>query len=262
VGPLVACEVVLRAFLDGALFGASSGDGPPRVVLLHGWARTHEDFAQVALDLARAGVASVAFDLPGFGASPPPPGPIGARGYAELLEPAVAQLAEHGPVLVVGHSFGGRVATCLGARAPDLIAGLVLTGVPLLRDSAPKVSPAFGYRVIRRLSRWHLVSQSTLEAARHRYGSSDYRAASGVMRDVLVTLVNESYGPELAGLRCPVGLLWGSNDTTVPVEVARAAARACDQATLELLDGIGHFVPTDAPAQLAAKAVAMLEGVR
>jgi pimeloyl-ACP methyl ester carboxylesterase len=259
---LVASRVVLHSFLDGAVFGVAAGDGPPRVLLLHGWQRTHEDFGELARELAGSGTASLAIDLPGFGASPPPTQAMGARGYATTLEPLIDDLALHGPVLVVGHSFGGRVAVCLGTARPDSIAGLVLTGVPLVRDAMPHRAVSRQYRAIRALARWHVLSPGALEAARRRYGSADYRAATGVVRDVLVATVGESYESELAALRCPVSLVWGARDTTAPIEVARAAVERCATATLSVLDGVGHFVPTEAPGPLAVAAATMLEGAR
>jgi pimeloyl-ACP methyl ester carboxylesterase len=76
------------------------------------------------------------------------------------------------------------------------------------------------------------------------------------MRDVLVTVVNESYETELAGIGCPVAFVWGADDTDVPVSVAEAArellsAEAAD-VTLEIVPGVGHFTPTLAPASLRA----------
>jgi len=242
---------VLRSFLDGAAFGASSGDGPARALLLHGWRRTHADFDVAAEGLAGAGVASVALDLPGFGATPAPPAPLGARGYADVLGPLLGDLAaQAGPVVLVGHSFGGRVATCLAARRPDDVAAMVLTGVPLVRGALPKGRASRRYQAVRALARWHLVSEERLESARRRHGSADYRAATGVMRGVLVASINESYEAELAAVRCPVVLLWGARDTTVPVAVAEAARGILGDATVEVLDGVGHLVPTEAPVAL------------
>lgn len=253
---------MLRTYLDGAVFGSTAGDGAPGMLLLHGWRRSARDFDGVAAALAGRGVASLAVDLPGFGASPPPSAAMGARGYASLLGPLVEAMADEGPIVVVGHSFGGRVAVCLAAAAPDRVARLVLTGVPLVRDAMPRVTPARAYRVIRALAARSLIPNGALEAARRRYGSDDYRAASGVMRDVLVATVQESYEAELAKLRCDTTLLWGALDTTAPVAVARAAATITERAHLELLDGVGHLVPTEAPEALAAAAVVSRESAR
>ena len=250
---------MLHAFLDGAVFGTTSGEGPTKVVLLHGWRRTREDFSTVAALLAAQGVAAVALDLPGFGASPPPTSPGGARAYAQMLTPLADELASRdGPTVLVGHSFGGRVAACLAASNPRAVAGIVLSGVPLIRSAMPHARPSRRYQVIRTAARCHLVSASRLEAARRRYGSADYRAATGVMRDVLVALVGESYEAELAAIRCDVALVWGAQDTTVPVAVAHRAVELVASGALEVLDGVGHLVPTEVPEALCAAAIRLV----
>jgi pimeloyl-ACP methyl ester carboxylesterase len=88
--------------------------------------RSRGDFREV-LD----GLDALALDLPGFGgASPVPAEAAGAGGYAELVAPALDACAER--VVVIGHSFGGRVAVNLAAQRPERVAALVLTGVPRL----------------------------------------------------------------------------------------------------------------------------------
>jgi pimeloyl-ACP methyl ester carboxylesterase len=255
---------VLRAFLDGAVYGTVNGDDAPRVLLLHGWRRTKEDFTEVAAQLLECSTSSLAIDLPGFGATPPPAAPVGARGYATTLEPLLDELASSGgaPPVVVGHSFGGRVAVCLAAQSPELVGGLVLTGVPLIAAAMPKGRASRRYRALRFGARLGVVSDARLEAARKRFGSDDYRAASGVIRDVLVALVNESYEPELAALRCPTVLVWGSDDRTVPVAVAHAAAGVAPSASLEVLQGVGHLVPTEAPTALSIATHALVRSTR
>ncbi len=91
-----------------------------------------------------------------------------------------------------------------------------------------------------------------MERARQRYGSADYRAAQGIMRDVLVRLVNERYDDALAAVRCPVELVWGDDDADVPVDSARALAAALPQAHLTVCPGAGHLLPVTAPAELRA----------
>ena len=251
---------MLRALGGGTLFGSVVGDGPPRVVLLHGWRRTHADFVTVQDQLAGRGLASVAVDLPGFGATPPPEQAGGARHYAELVRPALDELADAGAVILVGHSFGGRVAAVLAARHPGTVAAAVLTGAPLLR-LGPPARPKPGYRTVRWLHRHGLVSGERLETARHRYGSDDYRAASGVVRDVLVITVGESYEDEIDEMAVPLSLVWGENDTVVPLAVAEAVAERRRQrggaVALDVVPGGDHLVPLSAPGHLV-RAVAGL----
>ncbi len=236
---------MLKALGDSTLFGDVSGEGPIQVLFLPGWAHDSSDFAGVARALAAHGVASLSLDLPGFGSSPPPRRATGARGYAEVVGSVLDEIAE-GPLVLFGHSFGGKVATALAAQWPDRVRSLILCGAPVLRQG-PRRRPPWGFRVARAARRARLVPESVLERARQRYGSSDYRAARGVMREVLVATLGESLDEELDRVKVPVTLLWGERDEAVPLEVARAALTHLSNARLEVLDGIGHLVPTEAP---------------
>ena len=55
------------------------------------------------------------------------------------------------------------------------------------------------YRVARSLHARGVIGAARMERWRERYGSPDYLAAHGVMRDVLVRAVNESYEEQLRG---------------------------------------------------------------
>lgn len=230
----------------GSLFAERFGTGSPRVLALHGWSRRGADFTA-----ALEGLDGMALDLPGFGASPPPPAVMGAAGYADLIAPAFA-LFDTAPV-VVGHSFGGRVAVARQSAHPGSARGLVLAASPLVRRSSRR-GPSAAHRLARLGHKLGLLSDARMERWRRRHGSADYRAASGVMRDVLVTAVNESYEAELTRLGVPVHLLWGNEDMEVPVTVAKAAEEIIRSAgtpvQLEVLEGVGHHVPLQAPAAL------------
>lgn len=266
---------MLSVFAGGRLFGERHGDPPARVLALHGWGRSRADFASVL-----AGLPAVALDLPGFGSSPPPQTAWGSSDYAGLVAEAAeelaaglatgttgsspasdavtAHLAATGPaqsrppgLLVLGHSFGGCVAVQLAAARPDLVASLVLCGVPrLVGDGAPAARPKLAYRSVRALHRARLVSDDRLEAARRRHGSPDYRNAEGILRDVLVRLLAENLEPEVRRLTCPVQLVWGENDSAAPLAAARRVAELVPGCELDVLAGVGHLVPLERPQAL------------
>ncbi len=224
---------------------------------MHGWGRTHDDF-----DAILDGFDALALDLPGFGASPAPSAVWGATEYASAVVPILQDLPE--PPWIVGHSFGGRVAVCLAADHPKLVAGILVIGAPLVRSPEQTGGqPALAYRLIRMLRSLRLVPEEVLERARRRYGSADYRAASGVMRDILVRVVNETYEDELARLGVPVHFLWGGDDTAAPVSGARLAKRLVDgsgaDASLAILPGVGHDMLAERPDKVRAE-LSMLIG--
>jgi pimeloyl-ACP methyl ester carboxylesterase len=233
---------MLQAFAAGRLFGTTYGSGPPWALALHGWRRDHHDF-DVVLD----GIDALAVDLPGFGATPPPDRGWGAADYAAAVAPVLDELP--GPAVVLGHSFGGRVAVHLAATRPDDVAALVLTGVPLIRRPGAG-KPALSFRLARALNRRKLLSDARMDALREQHGSADYRAATGVMREVFVRVVNESYEDQLRAVRCPVELVWGDDDTEAPFTVAEQAAALVPGAVVTPVPGAGHLTPTTAPDAL------------
>jgi pimeloyl-ACP methyl ester carboxylesterase len=52
-------------------------------------------------------------------------------------------------------------------------------------------------------------------------GSRDYKAASPIMRQVLVNTVNEDLSEDAKKIKCPTLLIWGTSDTEAPIEEAR-----------------------------------------
>ncbi|MBV8463874.1 MAG: alpha/beta hydrolase [Acidimicrobiales bacterium] len=243
---------MLKSFAGGRLFGATWGPNPARVLVLHGWRRTHADFDPV-FDQAPATAGAVGLDLFGFGATPSPPAAWGSRDYARAVADVFADPGVLGDrVVVVGHSFGGRIALLLWEFVPDRIERMVLTGVPLLDRSDRRMQPAFGFRMVRRLHAWGLVGDARMESLRQRHGSADYRAATGVMRDVFVRVLHEDYRQAIAAIQCPVDLVWGADDTETPLEVAERALPLFSSASLTVLPGVGHLVPTEDPRDLAA----------
>jgi pimeloyl-ACP methyl ester carboxylesterase len=89
-----------------------------------------------------------------------------------------------------------------------------------------------------------------LERARQRYGSADYVAAQGVMRQVLVRLLAERYDEQLSLIRCPVELVWGDDDTEAPLSIARAVHSAVPGSVLTVSPGAGHMTPLTVPELL------------
>ncbi|MDH3260690.1 MAG: alpha/beta hydrolase [Acidimicrobiia bacterium] len=243
---------MLKSFAGGTIFGERFGGGPLRVLALHGWGRDRRDFDEIL-----GGLDAAAIDLPGFGASPEPPEAVGAAGYARLIAPVLDEFPQ--PAIIVGHSFGGRVAVHLAVLRPEKVGTLILMGAPLLRPAGSgRGTPPFAYRMIRAMHRKRWIGDDRMELARQRYGSADYRAARGVMREVLVVAVNESYEAQLDQIHQPVQLIWGADDRDVPVEIARRAMEHLSRAELTLLEGVGHHVCLESPAAVRA---AVLGGV-
>ena len=68
-------------------------------------------------------------------------------------------------------------------------------------------------------------------------GSEDYRNASGVMRQVLVNVVNEDLTEKAKKITCPTLLIWGESDAAVPVSEAKELEKTIPDSALIVLNG-------------------------
>ena len=225
--------MAVQALADGRVLAERIGGFPPRVVALHGWARSGADFVPVL-----AGLDAAAIHLPGFGPTAAPNAVWGTTDYAELVAEAIEPFA---PVVVVGHSFGGRVAVRLAAKHPELVSGLVLTGAPLVRATPPS-KPTLTYRIAKWANRVGILSDAAMESRRRSAGSADYNAAQGIMRDIMVKTVNENYDDDLAAVTCPTWLVWGENDTAAPTPSGKIASERIRGATWTVVQGEAHLL--------------------
>ena len=94
---------------------------------------------------------------------------------------------------------------------------------------------------------YNMTSKDLLNKVRGYFGSSDYNNAPEVMRKTLVSLVNSDISHLLPNISCPTLLIWGSNDTAVPVEDAKKMEKLIPDAGLCVLDGCSHFALIERP---------------
>jgi lipase len=133
----------ISAAVDGGQLhgGEWNPSGATTVVAVHGITANHRTFALLAEALPRHRL--LAPDLRGRGASGTLPGPWGIGRHAEDVARLITASGS-GPVVLLGHSMGGFVATALVRRFPDLVSGLVLVdgGLPFALPSGIDVEQA------------------------------------------------------------------------------------------------------------------------
>ncbi|MFZ2016420.1 MAG: alpha/beta hydrolase [Nocardioides sp.] len=124
------------------------GSGTP-VLAIHGITSSAWAWPFLASELDRPLVAP---DLRGRGRSNTLPGPYGLVAHAEDCA-AVVEAVSDQPVVVVGHSMGGFVATVLAARRPDLVRAVVLVDGGLPFAAADEAATLTGLKpIVQRLA--------------------------------------------------------------------------------------------------------------
>ncbi|NDJ63348.1 MAG: alpha/beta fold hydrolase, partial [Chloroflexi bacterium] len=183
-------------------------------------------------------------DLPGFGATPPPPPVWNVHDYAAFV---IAYLDAHdlARVHLIGHSFGGRLGLVLGADHADRFDKIALFDSAGVRSPTP-VSQRLRLSVYRGLRDGlarlgaRRLSDDLRAWYNQRYGSVDYQQA-GALRETFVQVVSEDLLPVAARVSRPTLLLWGDQDEDTPLWQGQLLEQTIPDAGLVTFPGAGHY---------------------
>ncbi|GIG29194.1 alpha/beta fold hydrolase [Cellulomonas marina] len=243
------------------------GTEGPRVVLLHGLFGRGRNFTQVAKALTPE-LRSVLVDLPNHGASAwttTVDYPVVAGLVADLLD---ERYAADGPVHLVGHSMGGKVAMVLALTRPDLVERLVVV------DIAPAESSGAGEfehllaslaalpleRVVRRSDADELLAPAVPDERVRLFLLQNLRATDGgfawepnlaLLRRELPTIGGfpEVLRPDGSAATFDGPVLWvaGERSSYVRPEHAAPMRRLFPRTRSVTVRGAGHWVHSERP---------------
>lgn len=202
------------------------------IVLLHGWGQNIE-MMQMLGEPFKNEYRIIIVDFPGFGLSPEPKRVMDVNDYTILIEELLKKLKVKNPILI-GHSFGGRVSVKFASR--NVVKKVILLS-PALRGHDKK---GLKTKILKSLKKVPVIKN--LEGwAKNHIGSRDYRAASPIMKDVLVKTVNEDLSEDAKKIKAPVILIYGDMDSEVPEEDTKEYERLIPDCGLILYEGCTHY---------------------
>lgn len=220
-------------------------------------------------------------DLPGLGSSDP----VGNGNIGAVAE-HMLKLLDHlqlDRATVVGHDFGGAVAWALGISHADRLEKLVVVNSPLRKLDLKRGWHMIFFNLpvlpelVFTLAGGKLVDL-VLRAASSRKGNYDpaaldeYRAALrsiraqrnafAYYRTTTRNFIRNAISAKLPGNRgertvrrsidVPTMVVWGRKDPVLPVHLTEHMHRSITDLDLRVLEDVGHFVPEEAPDELAA----------
>jgi esterase len=263
-------SAVRRVRLDGASVELSAlrwGAGTPDLVFLHGGGQNAHTFDRTIGHLRRP---ALSLDLPGHGRSGwyevPDylPVPIATDVHAALREVA-------GRYAVVGMSLGGFAAAVLAARYPDVVERLVLV------DVSPNSTPARSTSITTFLDRTEFASFGEMvehtmrfrpglpvESVRRSVAHNAVRSPAGSWRwrhdrrehptgdryDRLFRALASCW-EDIGAIACPTLLVVGGDSPIVTADDVAEYRRRNSRIEVAVVDGAGHNVQGDQPAELA-----------
>lgn len=196
------------------------------IVFLHGWGSNKELMKQAfgsTLDTFR----HLYVDLPGFGNSTAPMA-LRSEDYANIMELFLAQVNANDKEVIVGHSFGGKVATLL---APQLLVLIASAGIVW-----PK-----SFKVRAKIILFKLLKGLGLSQLRARFVAEDAKALNKVMYETFKRVVNEDFTYMFRTFGGRALLCWGKEDTATPLKSAEKIRSLIGNSRLVEFEGDHYF---------------------
>lgn len=229
-----------------------SGSGPA-MILMHGWGCQASTLDSVVA-IASEEHTVYNIDFPGFGGSDEPSEVWGVDEYTRMLETFVKALDIQRPILL-GHSFGGRVAIVYASRnETDKVILVDAAGIKP-RRTLKYYAKVYTFKAGKKF--WQLLlgkerAEKRIEQMRARHGSSDYAGASPRMRAIMSRVVNQDLTNLLSSIKAPTLLIWGENDTATPLADAKKMESLIPDSGLVSFKGCGHYSFLDNPYGFAS----------
>ena len=202
-----------------------SGFGKP-LIFLHGWGLDLHTFDNLTKQL-NEDYTIYQIDLPGFGLSEIIEA-FTIEDYAKVINEFCLSLAINNPI-IVGHSFGGRVAMKYASLYK--VEKLVLM-------CSPGIKPRFNLMKWLKISAYKISKKFSIKS---NMGSIDYKNANTIMRDVLVKAVNTDLSKDITKIKCPTLLLYAKNDKSVPIYIGRKIKELIPGCSYFEIKRCGHF---------------------
>ncbi len=230
-----------------------AGSGPNAVVLHHssgnlGWVPFYEALAQ--------NFTVTVPDLPGYGQSERPVWARDARDIGILIDRFVARVAPESPTLI-GLGFGGFIAAELAAMHQERLGALVLVGAAGVQPDEGEILD----QMLLSYSEYISAGFRDEEHFKDFFGeevTEEVRELWDFSREMTARLSWKPYMfnrrlPHVLGeVQTPTLVVSGSEEKVIPLTCAREYAATLANATLEIVEGAGHYVDYEEPQALAA----------
>ncbi|KHG34223.1 alpha/beta hydrolase [Sulfurospirillum sp. MES] len=172
------------------------------ILFLHGWGSNKESMKH-AFSKTFPYCTHLYLDLPGFGDSSIEERVLNSQEYAAIVNAFLDALSIR-PWMIVGHSFGGKVATLLH---PEIL---------VLLSSAGIVAPK-SFKVRFKIALFKCFKPFFPKRFYRFFATKDVEGMSETMYEILKCVVNEDFSDTFAKIRSQTFIFWGKEDKATPL---------------------------------------------
>lgn len=195
------------------------------IIFLHGWG-SHKNLMKHAFGTQLKQFRHIYIDMPGFGNSTCNMA-LCTEDYANILESFISQI-DAAKTIILGHSFGGKVATLLN---PEL---LVLVGSAGILVPKP-------LKIRAKILLFKLLKFTGLTSLRRFFVAPDAQGLSQPMYETFKQVVNEDFTEKFRAFKGKALLCFGRQDTATPMWTAYKIAELIPESKVVEFDGDHYF---------------------
>lgn len=234
------------------------------ILILHGWGVSGETYRTITGMLKEKGWVVFSPDLPGFGTEKLLKKAMNVDDYVNFIKGFIKN-KKLSDVVLIGHSFGGRIAIKLAASKESAITGLILTGSAGIKPGLALYKRFITYMAISlgELFRFSLLRKIKSRVRKIFYfaiGEWDYYNA-GDLRETFKKVVAEDLIDCLPNIRVPTLLVWGSKDNIIQPIYGKMMEERIPHATLVVVEGAGHKLPYANPKKFIGVIMPFLQRI-
>ena len=237
------------------------------IIFLHGYPLDHTIWLPL-VSFLRDNARLILPDLRGHGKSPAPQGAYSMRTMAEDVLELMDRLRIEKTVLA-GHSMGGYVALAFARAYPERLSGFALVASHAYADSKQKIQQRMQYiKIIKEKGVAAALAgvpenltenKAVREKVRTLIASANPQGVIGVLQGMAA---REKSLDVLASLDVPAVIIAGVQDKLIPLERAKEMAESMKRPWLVAVQGAGHMLMMEKPAQAAEAISNLLEAMR
>lgn len=230
---------------------ADEGSGQV-ILLLHGWLDSLRTFDKLSAELSE-NKRIIRLDLPGFGATEPPPTDWSLNNYVDFVAEFIGKLKLTDYALV-GHSFGGRIA--IKGCSTKKLTPKALVLMAAAGTAERRTAKSLAYTAVAKIGKVVTLIpplyfwRKQLRAGLYKSAGSDYLASEHIGKTFL-NIVGEDLSVNAPKITIPTLLIWGANDGQTPLREGKKLQRLIPRSDLVVLPATGHFVHIEKPEQVA-----------
>lgn len=219
-------------------------NGAKTLLFLHGWCSNGAIWQTMAEKLNNENYALYALDLPGFGESSLSNDDFTIQKYVDIVSEFIQKKGLKN-IILVGHSFGGRIAIKLSATQPDLIEKLVLVDSAGFISGQRNIFKKFLAKLAKPFFKPKFM-QGARESIYRMIGAEDY-IATPELKQTFINIINEDLSQYLPQIYQPTLIVWGADDSETPIFFAEKMRREIKKSILVVIEKAGHFSFIDQP---------------